>query len=356
MNLKQVPEEQKGIASTETIGASSDANTKKCVFLSESDIQQCFDWSTAINALRAAYAAPESTAAYPPRITARADGVWLRCLAGVSSETPIMGMKLIAAATNAGYASYLIALFDQRNAELLALMDGNSITGFRTAATTALVADALTLPGSLILAVIGSGFEARNHVRALSAMRRIDQVTVYSPNPESRASFIAALSDLGIPMRAASNAEEAVDGANLILCAARSRDETPTLLGRWLKPGTTLLSIGSTMPEQREIDAEAIRRADIIVADAVEEVVHDTGDMIEAAQAGINFGDKVVSLAQIISGVRAGRTYDEQIIVYKSVGAAVQDITVAADCLERALCAGIGSPMPASIVPVRKWK
>src|SRR5690606_25930851 len=149
------------------------------------------------------------------------------------------------------------------------------------------------------LGVLGTGFEARNHVRALAAIREIESVSVFSPNPESRARFVSELADLGLPITPAADARAVVEGAGVLLCAARSHGELPLFDGGWLTPGVTVVSIGSTLPEQREIDPETVRRAALIVADMPEEVVHDTGDMIAAAAAGVAFADKLVSLADV---------------------------------------------------------
>lgn len=324
--------------------------------MTDDDVRSVFDWMRAIEELRSSYALQASPDMFPPRSMARGSGAWLRALSGVSPDGGIMGVKLIAASTSAKIASYLISLFDQKTAALVALMDGNSVTGFRTAATSALAADALANPGPVHLAVIGSGFEAKTHVRALASVRVLESVAVFSPNPNSRQKFIDELADLGLPMRQAESARDAADDADLLLCAARSRDESPTFRGEWLKPGMTVISIGSTLPEQREIDPEAIRRSDLIVADMKDEVVHDTGDMIAAAVAGVSFDDKLIELADLIGGANLGRTSAEQIILYKSVGAAIQDITVAEMCFRRAIALGVGSWMPERPQPVFKGK
>jgi ornithine cyclodeaminase/alanine dehydrogenase len=145
-----------------------------------------------------------------------------------------------------------------------------------------------------------------------------------------------------------------VSGASVILCAARSYDETATLHGEWLQPGSTVVSIGSTVREQREVDPETIGRADVVVADMVEEVLHDTGDLIAARAAGIDISDRIRSLADVVAGRRDGRTDPRQIVLYKSVGSAVQDLAVAAMCVEAAQKAGIGAEFPIHIQPVEK--
>ena len=96
------------------------------------------------------------------------------------------------------------------------------------------------------------------------------------------------------------------------------------------------------MPEQREVDAETITRADVIIADVVDEVLHETGDLVAARAAGAEVDDRVGSLAGLVSGARGGRTDGEQIVLYKSVGSAVQDLAVAAMCARAAIGKGLG--------------
>jgi alanine dehydrogenase len=330
------------------------SNVRMTRVLDDETVRAVFDWRQAVAAVRTAYAADPDDTRFPGRTMARGGHGWLRTLSGVPAEPGLMGLKLIAAAPGVGRVSYLITLFDQRTAELVAVLDGHSVTGFRTAATSALVADALAGPDPLRLAVIGSGFEARNHVRAIAAVRDVEAVQVYSPRSESRAGFVADLVDLPVPITAAESAESAVETASLVICAARSRDETPTLRGAWLRPGVTVVSIGSTLPEQREVDPEVLARSDFLVADALDEVLEDTGDLIAAREAGVDVTTKSVSLADLVGGRHPGRTHAEQIALYKSVGSAVQDLAVAAMCVQNAARRGLGAPLPVDITPVQK--
>jgi ornithine cyclodeaminase/alanine dehydrogenase len=323
------------------------------LFLTDADVKAVFDWRHAIAELRRAYAAPNNPTMFPPRTMARGDGLWLRTLSGVNPYDGLMGAKLIAASIRNRRASYLIPLFDQQTVELIALVDGASITGFRTAATSALATDMLAHARPLVVGVIGSGFEAQMHVRALSFVRQITAARVFSPNPVSRERFVTAFADSGIPVATAENGRAAVSAANLVICAARSRDETPTLMGEWLDNDATVISIGSTLPEQREIDASVVARASVIVADMVEEVANETGDMLAARRAGIDFETRLISLADAVAdpdripesgGLR----------LYKSVGAALQDLTIAGMCVARARKAARGTELPVSIAPVIK--
>jgi alanine dehydrogenase len=324
------------------------------ILLDDDTVQAVFDWTAAIGALRDAYLADSEPGRYPPRTIARAGGNSLRLLGGVPGGAELMGVKIIAGARSVRQVSYLIALFDQRSAELVALLDANSLTGYRTAATSALATDLLTPPGPLTVAVIGSGFEARKHVRALAAVRDLERVQVYSPRRESRARFAADLADLSAPVIPAETAEAAAAGVSVIVCAARSYDETPVLCGAWVRPGATVVSIGSTVPGQREVDPEVIVRADVVIADVVDEVLHETGDLIAAREAGVNAESKTASLADLIGGRHPGRADAGQIVLYKSVGSAVQDLAIAAMCVRNAERLGSAATLPIKIQPVRK--
>jgi ornithine cyclodeaminase/alanine dehydrogenase len=324
------------------------------VFLTDDDVRAAFDWQSAIEALRKAYMAPSNPAMFPPRTMARGEGLWLRTLSAVAPDGGLMGAKLIAASPRNGRGSYLIPLFDQQTVELVALIDAASVTGFRTAATSALAADALAPSGVLDVAILGSGFEAQMHLRALAAIRSIGRVRVFSPNPASRARFIDELAGLGLDIASANSASAAAAGAGLVICAARSRDETPTLFGEWLDEGATVVSIGSTLPEQREIDTSVVARAKLIVADMVEEVAHDTGDMLAARRAGVEFESRLVSLGEVLVGRRAGREAAQDVLLYKSVGAALQDLVIAAMCAARARELSLGTILPVTVLPVRK--
>ncbi|GAA4718578.1 ornithine cyclodeaminase family protein [Phytohabitans rumicis] len=323
------------------------------LLLDDATVQSVFDWKLAIDAVRNAYAAADDDARYPTRVIARGGSNWLRTLSGVPGDGGLMGAKTIAGAMSVREFTYLISLFDQASAELVALLDGNSITGYRTAATSALAADMLVAPGPLTVSMLGSGFEAKKHVQALAAVRELNSVQVFSPRPESRERFARDLDDLETAIIPANSPAKAVAGTSLVICAARSYDETPILLGRWLEPGMTVVSIGSTVTEQREVDPEVIARADVIIADVLHEVLNDSGDLIAAREEGVD-PNRIASLADLVGGHAPGRTNTEQIVIYKSVGSAVQDLAVAAMCVRRARESGLGATLPIRIQPVRK--
>lgn len=331
----------------------STPSTSPTLFLSDADVARLADWPPVVGALAAAYSRPMSDAMVPPRSMARGDGVWLRSLTAVSPSGGHLGCKLIAASPRAGYASYLISLFDQQTMALSALIDGNRVTGLRTAGAASVAVDLLAPHKPLRVAVIGSGFEARGALDCLRTVRDLESVRVFSPTPASRERFASSFRpDLDVTV--ATSAEAAVRDADVIICAARSRDESPVLRGAWLSAGVTVVSLGSTLPEQREVDEETLARAACIVADMPTEVLHDTGDALAAIRAGIDVAGKTVSLAELAAGKVTPRRSADDIVLYKSVGSALQDVVIAEMLFALAKAQGLGSPLPSTIVPVAK--
>ena len=322
-------------------------------FIRDADIAELAKWPKVIAALTEAYGQPIKEAMVPPRIMARGEGFWLRSLCAVSPSGEYMGCKLIAASPKIRRASYLISLFDQRTMELAALVDGNRITDLRTAATAVVAANAVIPEGALRVGVIGSGSVARSILTALLSVREVSLARVFSPPPASRVKFAAVFDEShGLLLEAVDSAQAAIDGVDVVVCAARSRDESPVLLGEWLQPGMVVLSVGSTLPEQREVDSSAMARADLIIADMPEEVLHETGDALVATRDGVDVAGKTVSLAEVVSGQKPARRRASDIVIYKSVGTALQDVVTAEMLLREALSSNRYQLIPAGVVTI----
>ncbi|MEH3106444.1 MAG: ornithine cyclodeaminase family protein [Sphingomonas fennica] len=323
--------------------------TSAPVFLGSDAVAKVFDWHEAVSAIQTAYGRPLPAAATPPRTVARDGPRWLRTLPAIPPGSRYFGAKLMgmngAAAT--GGAEYVIVLFDGETSRIAAFVDGNLVTAYRTAATSAAAVDRLIGPAPVRLAVLGSGLEASMHTRALASIRTLTEVAVFSPTPASRTRFAGTLSaELNVPVRAAASAQEAVAGATLVLAAARSHGEQPILFADWLAADATVISIGSTVPEQREIDVSVIGRCDIIVCDMIEEVLHETGDMIAARDAGIDVAERSFALTELMSGALGARLSGSARRMFKSVGGGLQDVVIAEMVLTRALAQGLATPLP----------
>jgi alanine dehydrogenase len=177
--------------------------------------------------------------------------------------------------------------------------------------------------------------------------RSLVRVRVFSPTPFRLFAFAASVvRDIGVNEESAGYTQTAVESEDVVLSAARSYGEQPILFGEWLAPSTTIVSIGSTVPSQREIDVSVVEACDVIVCDAVEEVAEQTGDMLEATRAGIDFRGRTYSLHQLLAGDIDDRVRDAQRSLFKSVGSGLQDVKIADALLQRARDAGLTTPLP----------
>lgn len=314
------------------------------LFVSAEATRQVLVFPDVIAALRAAYSVPQGPLVSPPRVVTRGEGNWLRALAASPPGSRYMGAKIFGSGRRKS-VSYLIALFEQESGALAALVDAHLITAYRTAATSAVAVDRLAPAGSATLGVLGSGLEAQMHVRAIASTRPVGALRVYSPTAANREAFAATFGrELGIRCLAVDSAERAVADASIVVAAARSHDETPILRGRWLREGMLVVSIGSTLPEQREVDEDTVAACDLIVCDLCEEVAEQAGDMLAARAAGIAFAPKMVSLNDLMTGAAADRLATARRPMFKSIGAAIQDIVVAERAVEKAAAAGLAQP------------
>jgi thiomorpholine-carboxylate dehydrogenase len=206
-----------------------------------------------------------------------------------------------------------LVLMDPATGQTLAVMDATWLTSLRTAAVSAVAADALTPQGPKTIAFLGSGALARSHALALRAVRPVNEIRVWSRNPENVARCAADIGGIASP-----SAEAAVRGADIV-CTVTNASE-PVLKGSWLKPGAFVAAIGAPRPSWRELDDEAMRN--VVVADCRESAEKESGDVMLS-------GAKVYAeLGEILAGTKAppppGAT-----VVFKALGQAVEDAVAA---------------------------
>jgi thiomorpholine-carboxylate dehydrogenase len=230
----------------------------------------------------------------------------------------VMGLKFVTfypanAGTEVPTHNATILLYRTDNGQPLAAMDGRLITEMRTAAVSAAVTRRLATPGSRILALLGSGVQARAHLEALRCVRELSEVRVWSRTPEHAASFAR---EHGV--NAMSSAEDAVRGADVVVTATAAQD--PVLRGAWLKPGAHVNAVGSCRPDWRELDDDAMRGT--IVVDSREAVAKEAGDVI------LSGAPIYAEAGEIFSGVKESPPQSAT-TVFKSVGLACEDIAAA---------------------------
>ena len=309
-------------------------------FVSSDVVERVISWDDVIAQVRKAYSVPHAESVSPPRTVARDAGLWLRTLTAVPPGARYMGAKLFGIGRRRTL-QYVVVLIEQETGEVAGFVDANLITAYRTAATSAVAVDLQ------VMGLLGSGAEAQSHLRAIARVRNLKTVQVFSPTPEKREAFAQRFTqELGVECRAVASAEEAVAGSDIVVAAARSRNEEPILFGRWLRLDMVVVSIGSTLPEQREIDSSVVAACDLIVCDVVDEVITETGDMLAAVRDGVAFTSKIVSLNQLVSQARPDGAAKPRMPLFKSVGSALQDLAVAELVFDKACAQGLATSLP----------
>jgi thiomorpholine-carboxylate dehydrogenase len=204
-----------------------------------------------------------------------------------------------------------IFLVDPETGTPLAIMDGRLITEMRTAAVSAAATKLLASPDAKVLAILGSGVQARSHVEALQLVRRFEEIRVWSPTFEHATQFA---NEIGAT---AMSVEETVRGADIIVTVTTSK--TPVLKGHWLKAGSHVNAIGACRPDWRELDDEAMNN--VVFVDSREGAMKESGDLILS-------GAKIYAeLGETLAGKVPPRA--NETTVFKSLGMAVEDIAAA---------------------------
>lgn len=226
-------------------------------------------------------------------------------------------------------AAYL--LLDAETGEPRALLDGTMLTRRRTAAASALAADYLARRTSSTLVMVGTGSLAPHLIAAHAAVRPIREVRVWGRSLEKAQALAARLDRPGLRVLAVPDLEPAVRGAAIVSCATLS--ETPLVRGAWLRPGTHVDLVGGFTPAMREADDETVRRARVFVDTPA--AFEEAGDIVQPLVGGLLRKDQVADLFHLTRGAHPGRESDEEITLFKSVGAALEDLAAAGLAFER---------------------
>lgn len=222
------------------------------------------------------------------------------------------------------YASVL--MLDEETGRPLALLEGGTLTAIRTGAGGGAGTDLLARPEARIVAMLGSGVQARAGLEAVCTVRDIAEVRVYSPTRAHAEAFVAEMRQLDIVpdnIFVVDSSSTAVQGADIVYTATTSN--TPTFHGRDLKPGAHVTGVGSFTPEMQEVDIDTVQKA-LVVVDERDAAWAEAGELIIARDQGLITEEHIhAELGELVNGTKPRRTSPEQITFFKSVGVAVQD-------------------------------
>jgi alanine dehydrogenase len=314
------------------------------LFLNEADVARLIGVDDAIEALDELFRQPDVAAVTNvPRIRAPVGGGTLRITAAVLHFRGYYGVKVSSTAvfgTNAGRLFYLY----KDSGDLAAIIQVFTLGTFRTGAASAIATRYMARPDASVLAVIGSGRQAITQALAISRVRDLREIRVYSRTEENRLAFCSELERRGIKARGVGSVEEAVRQADLIVTATTAT--TPVLESALIAPGAHINAIGANYETRRELDSATVARASVIATDDLEQVRYEAMDIIRPVEEGLLSWDRVASLGDIVARRRPGRGAADEVTLFKSLGVAVEDVAVALRAYERAESLGIGTRLP----------
>jgi alanine dehydrogenase len=276
------------------------------------------------------------------------DGVTL-FMPAYLEESDELGMKMVSVFSGnieqgLPTINAMVTLVDAETGLPTASIDGTYLTALRTGAASGAATDLLARKDAKTVAILGTGVQGRTQLRAVSTVRSIERAVVFDKRQKSAETFAEEMAKAGPPIphriEVASSATEALRDADVVCTATTSM--TPVFSDENLKPGVHVNAIGSFTPQMQELPMATVGRA-LLVVDSREAVWAEAGDLIIARKEGfITDGSVHAEIGEIVSGVKPGRTSDEQVTLFKSVGNAVQDVSVAARVFEEARKKGLG--------------
>ena len=235
----------------------------------------------------------------------------------------------------------VVLLSSAQTGEPLALLNASAVTELRTAATSVVATGLLARDDATELAIIGTGVQARAHLLAIAASRRLTQVRIAGRAAAAAARFAAEMAGhTDAEVTACGSAAEAVAGAGIVVTATSSAE--PVLRREWLAPGTHINAVGACLPHARELDTATVAAA-ALFADSRESVRGESGDYLLALAEGAIEPDHIrAEIGEILIGSAPGRSDAGQITVFESLGVAVEDLATASLAVSKARESGAG--------------
>lgn len=308
------------------------------IYIKENDVAEFLDMPAAVQALRDAFAArarAREEAVVVPRTRWRFGDKRLNVMGGGLTEQQRYALK------SYGSSAFHVLLYGAKG--LLAIIEANNLGQIRTGAATGVATEKMTDAGRGKVALIGTGRQARTQALALKAVGRLNALAVSGRDRGRLEAFCAKLKDeLGVPVRAAASGEDAVAAADIVVAATNSA--VPVVMNAWVKPGTHVVGMGANAANRREIDAEIVLRASLLVTDDVEQAKMEAGEFIDLNKAGKLDWSRVKPLHEIMAAPSVAPP-DGGITLFKSLGVGLEDAAVASVIYDRAMASSRFNPL-----------
>jgi ornithine cyclodeaminase/alanine dehydrogenase len=308
------------------------------IYVKENDVAEFLDMPSAIQALRDAFAARAralAEAVIVPRTRWGFGEKRLNVMGGGITEQQRYALK------SYGSSAFHVLLYGPKG--MLAIIEANNLGQIRTGAATGVATEKMAPAGAGKVALIGTGRQARTQALALKAVGKLRELAVSGRDRGRLEAFCAKLKDeLGVPVRAAASGEDAVAGADIVVAATNSA--TPVVMNGWVRPGTHVVGMGANAANRREIDADIVLRASLLVTDDVNQAKMEAGEFIDLTKAGKLDWNKVKPLHEIMAAPSAAQP-DGGITLFKSLGVGLEDAAVASIIYDRAMASGRFTPL-----------
>jgi ornithine cyclodeaminase/alanine dehydrogenase-like protein (mu-crystallin family) len=323
--------------------------------LSGSAVSSVLGYPECADAMRAALIARANGEVFQPLRTVlkpdRADGLMVLMPSFQAGTDAGYGLKAICVTPgnpSRGLDSHqgIVLLSSSKTGEPLAVLNASALTEIRTAAVSAVATEVLASRDADVLAIIGTGVQARAHLRAITSTRPIAQIRVAGRTLEKATKFLAELGPeitASTKLIGCASVQQAVEGANIIVTATNSTE--PVLRREWLTPGVHINAVGACLPHMRELDTATVADA-ALFGDSRDSVLTEAGDYVLAAAEGVIGPDHIqAELGELLAGGSGhpGRAADREITIFESLGLAVEDLAAAALAYRIAWDRGLGT-------------
>ena len=311
-------------------------------FFDAAQVEGLLDYPGCIDAVREAMIALSSGERPQPlrQIFTVGDGQAFGTMPGELQALSTFGAKLVSVFGEPGKAGRsrhrgVVVAYDGKTGEVNCIADAEPITQIRTGCASAVATDALARRDSEVLAIFGTGIQAEAHLRAVPLVRRFREILLWGRSADKAREFAARVGEeIGRPIVPLESAEEAASRADVICTVTSSAD--PVLFDAWVKDGTHINLVGSSLLGPVEVDAPQVARARYI-ADYRPGALAQGAELAAAREAGVIDGSYFVGeIGEVLAGRIPGREDDSQVTIYKSLGHVVQDLASAAYLRERA--------------------
>jgi alanine dehydrogenase len=306
--------------------------------LREADVERVIQMDSVIAAVEAAMRElGAGTAQNEPRRRAFAPGGLLNVMFASYPGGNCTGLKAYTVA--AGRVRFLVVMF-ALDGSLEALIEAEHMGAYRTGAATAVAVRALKPRVPATVALIGAGRQAATQALAISRVLEIKEMRAFSRDPARRAAFAAEQSaKLGLGVVAAGSAEAAVRGADVVITMTTS--SVPVVEAAWVEDHAVVVGAGSNFPNRTEIPADLVARARSVVVDQLAAAQLESGDLIQAKEAGTFDWDRATELASVLTGTWKAPE-EPGIRLFESHGLALWDLAAGSTVLPLAREQGLG--------------